>query len=96
MVQLTAEGLSDERIARGTGVPRRTVQRAVAKLLDRLHAMSRFKAGLKLAQDPGLARAVRAPHGEGPVPGDGPARAGNPVSGSRPGPGSSPAQGERP
>lgn len=96
MVQLMAEGLSDEQIARRMGVHRRTVQRAVAKLLDRLHATSRFEAGLKLAQDPGLARAVRAPHGEGPVRGDSPARAENSLRGPSPVRGSSPVRAKGP
>ncbi|MEE4545807.1 helix-turn-helix transcriptional regulator [Streptomyces sp. V4-01] len=61
VVRLLAGGLSDDQIARRMGVHRRTVQRTVAKLMERLHASSRFEAGVKLAQDPAFARALRAP-----------------------------------
>ncbi|MEW2516779.1 LuxR C-terminal-related transcriptional regulator [Actinacidiphila alni] len=54
VVRLMASGLSDDQIARKLGVHRRTVQRAVAKLMERLNASSRFEAGLKLARDPAL------------------------------------------
>ncbi|MFF7194329.1 MULTISPECIES: LuxR C-terminal-related transcriptional regulator [unclassified Streptomyces] len=54
VIRLMASGLSDDQIARKMGVHRRTVQRAVAKLMDRLNASSRFEAGLKLARDPAL------------------------------------------
>nr|WP_223187980.1 helix-turn-helix transcriptional regulator [Streptomyces sp. CBMA29] len=54
VIRLMASGLSDDQIARKMGVHRRTVQRAVAKLMDRLDATSRFEAGLKLARDPAL------------------------------------------
>ncbi|WP_328472254.1 helix-turn-helix transcriptional regulator [Streptomyces sp. NBC_00448] len=50
VVRLMASGLSDDQIARKLGVHRRTVQRAVAKLMERLNATSRFEAGLKLAR----------------------------------------------
>jgi DNA-binding CsgD family transcriptional regulator len=59
VVRLMAGGLSDEQIARRVGVHRRTVQRTVAKLMERLGAASRFEAGLRLAQDPEFARLVR-------------------------------------
>jgi DNA-binding CsgD family transcriptional regulator len=59
VVRLLAGGLSDDQIARRMGVSRRTVQRAVTKLMERLGATSRFEAGLKLAQDPDFARALR-------------------------------------
>ncbi|WP_327289421.1 helix-turn-helix transcriptional regulator [Streptomyces sp. NBC_01198] len=49
IIRLMADGLSDDQIARKLSVHRRTVQRAVAKLMDRLDAASRFEAGLKLA-----------------------------------------------
>jgi len=52
VVRLMAIGLSDDQIARKLGVSRRTVQRTIAKLMDRLGATSRFEAGLKLALDP--------------------------------------------
>ncbi|SEG88389.1 regulatory protein, luxR family [Actinacidiphila yanglinensis] len=58
IIRLMATGLSDDQIARKMGVHRRTVQRAIAKLMDRLHASSRFEAGLKLAQDRDLARVL--------------------------------------
>ncbi|WP_329175955.1 helix-turn-helix transcriptional regulator [Streptomyces sp. NBC_01477] len=51
IIRLMASGLSDDQIARKLGVHRRTVQRAVAKLMERLNATSRFEAGLKLAND---------------------------------------------
>ncbi|MYS20092.1 regulatory protein, luxR family [Streptomyces sp. DvalAA-14] len=56
VIRLLAGGLSDDQIARRLGVSRRTVQRAVTKLMERLGASSRFEAGLKLAQDPEFAR----------------------------------------
>jgi DNA-binding CsgD family transcriptional regulator len=59
VIRLMAGGLSDDQIARKMGVHRRTVQRAVAKLMQRLQASSRFEAGLKLAQDSEFARALR-------------------------------------
>lgn len=67
VIRLMAGGLSDDQIARRMSVHRRTVQRAVAKLMDRLQASSRFEAGLKLGQDPELARVLRqsAPSGGG-------------------------------
>jgi DNA-binding NarL/FixJ family response regulator len=65
VVRLLAGGLSDDQIARKMGVHRRTVQRAVAKLMERLHASSRFEAGLKLAQDPAYAAALRGPRSPG-------------------------------
>jgi len=54
VIRLMAGGLSDDQIARKMGISRRTVQRDITKLMDRLHATSRFEAGLKLAQDPHL------------------------------------------
>jgi DNA-binding CsgD family transcriptional regulator len=59
VVRLLAGGLSDDQIARKMGVHRRTVQRTVAKLMERLHASSRFEAGLKLAQSPEFAGTLR-------------------------------------
>jgi DNA-binding CsgD family transcriptional regulator len=59
VIRLMAGGLSDDQIARKMGVHRRTVQRAIAKLMERLQADSRFEAGLKLAQDREFARALR-------------------------------------
>jgi DNA-binding CsgD family transcriptional regulator len=57
--RLMAGGLTDDQIARRLGVHRRTVQRAVTKLMERLGVASRFEAGLRLAQDPEFARAAR-------------------------------------
>ncbi|SEO78237.1 helix-turn-helix transcriptional regulator [Actinacidiphila rubida] len=69
VIRLMAGGLSDDQIARKMGVHRRTVQRAVAKLMERLNATSRFEAGLKLGQDPELVKALRpAPSGGPSVP----------------------------
>jgi DNA-binding CsgD family transcriptional regulator len=56
IIRLMASGLSDDQIARKLGVHRRTVQRAIAKLMERLNATSRFEAGLKLANDAEFAR----------------------------------------
>lgn len=58
VIRLLASGLTDDQIARKLGVHRRTVQRAVAKLMERLNAASRFEAGLKLAGDAALVRLV--------------------------------------
>jgi DNA-binding NarL/FixJ family response regulator len=65
VIRLLASGLTDDQIARKLGVHRRTVQRAVAKLMERLNAATRFEAGLKLAGDAALAGlvAVREPRG---------------------------------
>jgi DNA-binding CsgD family transcriptional regulator len=68
VVKLMAGGLSDDQIARRMGIHRRTVQRAIAKLMERLGAASRFEAGLLLAQDREFARAVRT-GAAGPDPG---------------------------
>jgi DNA-binding CsgD family transcriptional regulator/DNA-binding transcriptional ArsR family regulator len=68
VIRLMATGLSDDQIARRMGVHRRTVQRAVAKLMDRLHAGSRFEAGLKLGQDKELARVLPPSRGGAGVP----------------------------
>ncbi|WP_329175957.1 helix-turn-helix transcriptional regulator [Streptomyces sp. NBC_01477] len=51
IIRLMADGLSDDQIARKLSVHRRTVQRAISKLMERVHAASRFEAGLKLAND---------------------------------------------
>jgi DNA-binding CsgD family transcriptional regulator len=56
IIRLMASGLSDDQIARKLGVHRRTVQRAIAKLMERLNASSRFEAGLKLANDAEFAK----------------------------------------
>jgi DNA-binding NarL/FixJ family response regulator len=56
IIRLMASGLSDDQIARKLGVHRRTVQRAIAKLMERLNASSRFEAGLKLAGDAEFAK----------------------------------------
>lgn len=58
IIRLMASGLSDDQIARKLGVHRRTVQRAIAKLMERLNATSRFEAGLKLANDAEFARTI--------------------------------------
>jgi DNA-binding CsgD family transcriptional regulator len=58
VIRLLASGLTDDQIARKLGVHRRTVQRAVAKLMERLNAASRFEAGLKLAGDEALAALI--------------------------------------
>lgn len=53
VVRLMSGGLSDDQIARKLGVHRRTVQRTVARLMERLNASSRFEAGMKLARTMG-------------------------------------------
>lgn len=58
VIRLLAAGLTDDRIARRLGVHRRTVQRVVTKLMERLNASSRFEAGLKLANDEELAKLI--------------------------------------
>ncbi|CAG6396503.1 helix-turn-helix transcriptional regulator [Streptomyces cocklensis] len=61
VIRLMAEGLSDDQIARKLSVHRRTVQRAIAKLMERLDADSRFEAGLKLAADAEFAALLTSP-----------------------------------
>ncbi|MFJ1582155.1 LuxR C-terminal-related transcriptional regulator [Streptomyces sp. NPDC088197] len=50
IIRLMANGYSDDRIARTLGVARRTVQRVMTKLMERLQVSSRFEVGLKLAR----------------------------------------------
>uniref|UniRef100_A0AAU2JSP3 LuxR C-terminal-related transcriptional regulator n=1 Tax=Streptomyces sp. NBC_00049 TaxID=2903617 RepID=A0AAU2JSP3_9ACTN len=47
---LLAEGLTDDGIARRTGLSIRTNRRTIAKLMDRLGARSRFQAGVEAAR----------------------------------------------
>ncbi|WP_433438362.1 LuxR C-terminal-related transcriptional regulator [Nonomuraea sp. CA-141351] len=61
ILSLHSGGLSDDQIARKVGVHRRTVQRAVTKLMDRLGASNRFQAGLKLARCNRTTRVVPGP-----------------------------------
>jgi DNA-binding CsgD family transcriptional regulator/DNA-binding Lrp family transcriptional regulator len=68
VIRLMAGGLSDDQIARKMGISRRTVQRAVTKLMARLQATSRFEAGLKLAQDPEFTRRPGPGTGHGTAP----------------------------
>jgi DNA-binding CsgD family transcriptional regulator/DNA-binding transcriptional ArsR family regulator len=68
IIRLMSTGLTDDQIARKMGVHRRTVQRAIAKLMDRLHADTRFEAGLKLAQDPDLSRVLPPNRNRPPIP----------------------------
>lgn len=49
IIRLMANGYSDDRIARTLGVARRTVQRVMTKLMERLRVSSRFEVGMKLA-----------------------------------------------
>ncbi|MEW2513863.1 LuxR C-terminal-related transcriptional regulator [Streptomyces sp. NPDC046870] len=49
-LQLLAEGLTDEGIARRTGLSVRTVRRIIASVMSRLGASSRFQAGMEAAR----------------------------------------------
>ncbi|MDJ0386171.1 hypothetical protein [Streptomyces sp. G-G2] len=42
--------MTDEAAARRLGVSQRSVRRRMSALMERLHASSRFEAGLKAAQ----------------------------------------------
>ncbi|WUG26029.1 helix-turn-helix transcriptional regulator [Streptomyces sp. NBC_00464] len=50
LLKLLAGGLTDEAAAKRLGVSLRTVRRQMSSLMERLHASSRFEAGLKAAQ----------------------------------------------
>lgn len=50
LLKLLATGLTDEAAGRRLAVSARTVRRQMAALMERLHATSRFEAGLKAAQ----------------------------------------------
>ncbi|MEV6689270.1 LuxR C-terminal-related transcriptional regulator [Streptomyces sp. NPDC053429] len=50
LLKLLASGLTDEVAGKRLGVSLRTVRRQMAALMERLHATSRFEAGLKAAQ----------------------------------------------
>ncbi|KOU24000.1 erythropoiesis-stimulating protein [Streptomyces sp. WM6372] len=50
LLKLLASGLTDEAAGKRLGVSLRTVRRQMAGLMERLHATSRFEAGLKAAQ----------------------------------------------
>ncbi|MFI5672882.1 LuxR C-terminal-related transcriptional regulator [Streptomyces sp. NPDC051704] len=50
LLKLLASGLTDEVAGKRLGVSLRTVRRQMAGLMERLHATSRFEAGLKAAQ----------------------------------------------
>ncbi|RZU51359.1 regulatory LuxR family protein [Krasilnikovia cinnamomea] len=50
LLKLLAEGLTDEAAATRLGFSHRTARRMMADLMERLHARSRFEAGLKAAQ----------------------------------------------
>jgi DNA-binding CsgD family transcriptional regulator/sugar-specific transcriptional regulator TrmB len=50
LLQLLAEGLTDEAAAARLGFSQRTARRMMADLMERLSARSRFEAGLKAAQ----------------------------------------------
>ncbi|MFE2305825.1 helix-turn-helix domain-containing protein [Streptomyces sp. NPDC059411] len=51
VVQLLAEGLTDESIAKRLGVSPRTARRIAAELMERLDGRSRFEAGVHAVQD---------------------------------------------
>ncbi|MFA7762051.1 LuxR C-terminal-related transcriptional regulator [Streptomyces sp. NPDC048723] len=50
LLKLLASGMTDEAAAKRLGVSLRTVRRHMSALMERLHATSRFEAGLKAAQ----------------------------------------------
>ncbi|MEV6005734.1 helix-turn-helix transcriptional regulator [Streptomyces sp. NPDC051976] len=50
IIRLMALGLSDDRIARTLGIARRTVQRVMSKLMERLQVSTRFEVGIRLAR----------------------------------------------
>ncbi|MGW8696190.1 LuxR C-terminal-related transcriptional regulator [Streptomyces eurythermus] len=50
LLKLLASGMTDEAAGKRLGVSLRTVRRQMAALMERLHASSRFEAGLKAAQ----------------------------------------------
>ncbi|MEV0644152.1 LuxR C-terminal-related transcriptional regulator [Phytomonospora sp. NPDC050363] len=49
LLSLSAAGLTDQAIARRLGVSRRTVERRMRRIMDRLGAKTRFQAGLQAA-----------------------------------------------
>ncbi|QKW08212.1 helix-turn-helix transcriptional regulator [Streptomyces sp. NA04227] len=61
LVQLLADGMKDEAIARTLGVSPRTASRLIADLMQRLGATSRFAAGARAAQY-GLLSSTRSRH----------------------------------
>ncbi|WP_323179044.1 helix-turn-helix transcriptional regulator [Streptomyces sp. NBC_00320] len=50
LLRLLASGMTDEAAGNRLGVSLRTVPRQMSALMERLHATSRFEAGLKAAQ----------------------------------------------
>ncbi|MEU8958969.1 LuxR C-terminal-related transcriptional regulator [Streptomyces sp. NPDC048518] len=75
LVQLLADGMKDEAIARTLGVSPRTASRLIADLMQRLGVTSRFAAGARAAQY-GLLTPARPPHiTPPPVPAPAPAAA---------------------
>ncbi|CAM5655237.1 transcriptional regulator [Streptomyces tanashiensis] len=51
LLRLLASGMTDEAASKRLGVSLRTVRRQMAALMERLHATSRFEAGLKAARE---------------------------------------------
>ncbi|MFF6886048.1 LuxR C-terminal-related transcriptional regulator [Streptomyces sp. NPDC012421] len=51
LLRLLASGMTDEAASKRLGVSLRTVRRQMAGLMERLHATSRFEAGLKAARE---------------------------------------------
>lgn len=50
LLKLLASGMTDEAAGKRLGVSLRTIRRQMSALMERLHASSRFEAGLKAAQ----------------------------------------------
>ncbi|MFG2498228.1 LuxR C-terminal-related transcriptional regulator [Streptomyces sp. NPDC048441] len=68
LVQLLADGMKDEAIARTLGVSPRTASRLIADLMQRLGVTSRFAAGARAAQHGLLAPSPIGPSPIGPSP----------------------------
>lgn len=50
VIQMLGDGATDDAIARALGISRRTTARHVARIMDCTGAMSRFQAGVRIAQ----------------------------------------------
>jgi DNA-binding NarL/FixJ family response regulator len=64
IIQMLGNGATDDSIARALGISRRTTARHVAQIMLCTGALSRFQAGMRLAQL-GLLAGATPPAGEG-------------------------------